>query len=45
MNTRYQLPNIFITVDTFAKTFYSLILSDFGVVDKTNILITPEGVE
>ena len=45
VNARYQLPNISTTVDTFAKTFYSLVLSDFGVVDKTNALITPEGVE
>lgn len=41
----FQLPNITTTVDTFAKSFYSLLLSDFGVVDQTNALLTPAGVQ
>jgi hypothetical protein len=39
------LPNITTTLDTFAKSLYSLLLSDFGVVDHTNALLTPAGVK
>lgn len=39
------LPNVTITVDTFAKSLYSLLLSDFRVVDKTNALLTHSGTE
>ena len=39
----YGLPNISITVDTFGKAFYSLVLSDVGVADQTNALSTWAG--
>ena len=39
------LPNITTTVDTFAKSLYSLLLSDFGVGDQTNALVTSSGVK
>lgn len=44
-NALYHLPNITTTVDTFAKNLYSLLLSDFGVGDQTNALVTPAGVK
>ena len=44
-NGNHYLPNIVTTVDVFAKSLYSLLLSDFGVQDKTNALITPAGVK
>ena len=45
LNAIYGLPNITTTLDTFAKSFYSVLLSDFGVIDKTNALLTPAGVK
>lgn len=42
---RYNLPNISTTVDAFGKTFYSLLLSDFGVDMDSNALLTVKGVE
>lgn len=39
------LPKIITTVDVFAKALYSLLLSDFGVQDEANALITPSGVK
>ena len=44
-NSQLRLPNIATTIDTFAKCLHSLLLSDFGVHDETNALITPSGVE
>lgn len=41
----HVLPNITTTLDTFAKSLYSLVLSDFGSVDETNALLTPGGVK
>jgi hypothetical protein len=38
-----KLPNITTTLDTFANSLYSLLLSDFGVVDQTNAFLTPAG--
>lgn len=40
-----SLPKIIRTVDAFGKCLYSLLLSDFGVQDETNALITPSGVK
>nr|OQO30433.1 hypothetical protein B0A51_03063 [Rachicladosporium sp. CCFEE 5018] len=39
------LPKISMTVDAFAKSYYSLLLSDFGVQDATNALTTVSGIE
>jgi hypothetical protein len=44
-NAGRHLPNITTTADTFAKSLYSLLLSDFGVSDQTNALVTPAGVK
>ena len=43
-----QLPNISLVVDVFAKTYYSLLLSDFNSSEEvklTNALSTGEGLE
>lgn len=40
-----HLPKITTTIDSFAKSIYSLLLSDFGVNDRTNALTTREGVQ
>lgn len=42
---QYNLPNISTTVDAFGKTFYSLLLSDFGVTTASNALLTASGLE
>lgn len=39
------LPDITITLDTFAKSFYSLLLSDFGSASMTNALMSRHGIE
>ncbi|KAK5136246.1 hypothetical protein LTR08_003853 [Meristemomyces frigidus] len=41
---QYDLPKISTTVDVFAKIFYSLVLSDLGVNDTSNALLTPGGI-
>ncbi|KAF7193074.1 hypothetical protein HII31_05635 [Pseudocercospora fuligena] len=41
----FMLPNISISVDTFGKSFYSLLLSDFGVNKSVNAISTPAGLE
>ncbi|GIZ46228.1 hypothetical protein CKM354_000936200 [Cercospora kikuchii] len=41
----YQLPNISTSIDAFGKTFYSLLLSDFGAGNDTNALLMAEGID
>jgi hypothetical protein len=41
----YGLPNISLSVDAFGKSFYSLLLSDFGVETETNALNSVAGVQ
>jgi len=41
----WGLPNISITADAFAKSFYSLLLMDFGMNVTTNALLTPRGIQ
>lgn len=43
--SRTDLPDITTTLDTFAKSLYSLVLSDFGSDAKTNALRTRRGIE
>jgi hypothetical protein len=43
-----SMPNISLVVDAFAKTYYSLLLSDFNTTEETkatNALSTSEGIE
>ncbi|KAI5368015.1 hypothetical protein Slin15195_G031490 [Septoria linicola] len=42
---RYKLPNISISVDAFGKSFYSLLLSDFGVSNNSNAISTTDGIK
>ena len=42
--TTNSAPNISINVDAFAKTFYSVVLTDFGQTNTANALATPEGI-
>lgn len=44
-NKHYFLPNISANVDVFAKSYYSLLLSDFNPTDETNALSTVEGLQ
>ena len=37
-------PNISINVDAFAKSFYSIVLTDFGQNNTANALTNPEGI-
>ncbi|OQO02979.1 hypothetical protein B0A48_11262 [Cryoendolithus antarcticus] len=39
------LPDISMTVDAFSKSYYSILLSDFGVLDFTNAFATVPGIE